>query len=60
MPKKEQGDADNETPDSPAHKVDLEALNRITSRVLAYRPSQRRKPKQRKQGKQQKPKPPPE
>ena len=40
-------------------KVDLEALDRITKRVLAYRPSKHRKPKQAKQEKP-KPKPPSE
>ena len=37
-------------------KVDLEALDRITKRVLAYRPSKHRK---KKQPEQEKKKPPP-
>ena len=37
-------------------KVDKEALDRITKRVLAFRPSKHRK---KKKGKQEKPKPPP-
>ena len=41
-------------------KVDKEALDRITKRVLAYRPSQHRKKKKGKQAKKEKPKPPQE
>ena len=41
-------------------KVDREALDRITNRVLAFRPSRHRKKLKAKQGKQKKPKPPPE
>ena len=40
-------------------KVDKEALDRITKRVLAFRPSKHRKKKKGKQAKQEKPKPPP-
>lgn len=38
-------------------KVDMEAMDRVTKKVLAFRPSKHRKKK--KQGKQKKPKPPP-
>lgn len=37
-------------------KVDMEAMDRITKKVLAFRPSKHRK---KKKGKQEKPKPPP-
>ncbi len=40
-------------------KVDMEAMDRITRKVLAFRPSKHRKKEKGKQAKQEKPKPPP-
>ena len=56
MSKKEQRGTEEKGPDSTPVEVDMEALDRITKRVLAYRPSQHRK---KKKNKQEKPKPPP-
>lgn len=58
MSKKEQRGTEEEGPDSAPVEVDMEALDRITKRVLAFRPSQHRKKKKSKQAKQEKPKPP--
>ncbi len=40
-------------------EVDMEAMDRVTKKVLAFRPSKHRKKKKGKQERQEKPKPPP-
>ncbi len=55
MSKEEHRDIEEEEPDATPAEVDREALDRITKRVLAFRPSKHRK---KKKGKQAKPKPP--
>ncbi len=55
MSEKEQRGTEEKSPDSTPTEVDMDALDRITKRVLAFRPSKHRK---KKQDKQAKPKPP--